>query len=60
VVALAHGYRAITITGQQQQVDAGKGTEEYAVDLDAVENAALFVEALVRHMDDLSEDRIAL
>lgn len=52
VVALAHGYRAITITGGRQQIAAGTGHEERPVDLDAVENAASFVEALVRHMDD--------
>jgi len=60
VVALAHGYRAITITGGRQQIGAAAGSEERAVDLDAVENAASFVESMVRHMDDLPEDRIAL
>jgi len=60
VVALAHGYRAMTITGGEPRTAAGTGAEERDVDLDAIADTASFVEALVRHIDDLPEDKIAL
>jgi len=60
VVALAHGYRAMTITGGEPRTVTGTGAEERDVDLDAVGNTASFIEALVRHIDDLSDDKIAL
>jgi len=58
LVALAHGYRAITITGDTERAAGSTDPDDVSADIRAVERAGLFVEALVRHVDQMSDDNV--
>ncbi len=60
VVALAHGYHAITITGEPQRHVSRAEPAPSGVDFDAIETAAAFVEALVRYVDEMPDEKIRL
>jgi len=60
VVALAHGYRAMTITsGMQSGVKEAAGND-HPVDFNAIEKAAGFVEAVVRYIDEIPDDELVI
>ncbi|MCD6288499.1 MAG: M28 family peptidase [Candidatus Hydrogenedentes bacterium] len=50
LVASAHNFHAMTVTGAQPDDEQTSGSE---VDVSAVEHAVSFVESIIRHIDDI-------